>query len=75
MRGEEIANTVIECMDEHHIPLDKIVSISTDGAKRRISVDKSDKDHGKLQSSKTFFRKLKISAPKIFVESSKEKNV
>ncbi|GFX93524.1 general transcription factor II-I repeat domain-containing protein 2 [Trichonephila clavipes] len=32
-RGEDIANAVIECMDKHHIPLDKILSISTDGAK------------------------------------------
>ncbi|PRD36724.1 UNVERIFIED_CONTAM: hypothetical protein NCL1_07663 [Trichonephila clavipes] len=32
-RGEDIANAVIECMDKHHIPLDKIVSISTNGAK------------------------------------------
>ncbi|GFV54231.1 uncharacterized protein TNCV_3467461 [Trichonephila clavipes] len=34
--GEDIANAVIECMDiiyKHHIPLDKIVSISTDRAK------------------------------------------
>ena len=28
-RGEDIANDVIECMDKHHIPFDKIVSIST----------------------------------------------
>ncbi|GFT02219.1 general transcription factor II-I repeat domain-containing protein 2A [Trichonephila clavipes] len=34
MREEEIANTVIECMDKHHIPLDKIVSISTDGGQK-----------------------------------------
>ncbi|GFU95341.1 dimer_Tnp_hAT domain-containing protein [Trichonephila clavipes] len=33
-RGEDIANVVIECMDKHHIPLDKIVSISTDRAKK-----------------------------------------
>ncbi|XP_071035384.1 general transcription factor II-I repeat domain-containing protein 2-like [Parasteatoda tepidariorum] len=32
-RGEDTANAVIECMDKHHIPLDKIVSISKDGAK------------------------------------------
>ncbi|GFW29650.1 uncharacterized protein TNCV_3935181 [Trichonephila clavipes] len=32
-RGENIANAVIECMDKHHIPLDKIGSISKDGAK------------------------------------------
>ncbi|GFT17107.1 hypothetical protein TNCV_4738341 [Trichonephila clavipes] len=32
-RGEDIANTVIECMDKQHIPLDKIVSILTDGVK------------------------------------------
>ncbi|GFS72466.1 uncharacterized protein TNCV_2116151 [Trichonephila clavipes] len=31
-REEDIVNTVIECMDKH-IPLDKIVLISTDGAK------------------------------------------
>ncbi|GFV96354.1 uncharacterized protein TNCV_2869321 [Trichonephila clavipes] len=39
-RGEEIANTVIESMDKHHIPLDKIVSISTDGAKSMTGVRK-----------------------------------
>ncbi|GFW11328.1 general transcription factor II-I repeat domain-containing protein 2 [Trichonephila clavipes] len=33
--GEDIANAVIECMDKHHIPLDKTVSISTDGAKTK----------------------------------------
>ncbi|GFV58439.1 transposable element Tcb2 transposase [Trichonephila clavipes] len=32
-RGEDIVNAVIECMDKHHIPLDKVVSILTDGAK------------------------------------------
>ncbi|GFV69501.1 SCAN domain-containing protein 3 [Trichonephila clavipes] len=32
-RGEDIANAVIECMDKHPIPLDKILSISTDGVK------------------------------------------
>ncbi|GFW80497.1 uncharacterized protein TNCV_2415991 [Trichonephila clavipes] len=32
-RGEDIANAVIECMGKHHIFLDKIVSISTNGAK------------------------------------------
>ncbi|GFW04564.1 putative transposable element [Trichonephila clavipes] len=31
--GEAIANTVIGCMDKHHIPLDKTMSISTDGTK------------------------------------------
>ncbi|GFU66172.1 uncharacterized protein TNCV_2858451 [Trichonephila clavipes] len=30
--GEDIANDVIECMDKHHIPFDKIMSISIDGA-------------------------------------------
>ncbi|GFX33123.1 protein ZBED8 [Trichonephila clavipes] len=40
MRGEDIANAVIECMDKHHIPLDKIVSISTDGAKNMTGVRK-----------------------------------
>ncbi|GFX05939.1 protein ZBED8 [Trichonephila clavipes] len=39
-RGEDIANTVIECMDKHHILLDKIVSISTDGAKSMTGVRK-----------------------------------
>jgi hypothetical protein len=39
-RGEDIANAVIECMDKHHIPLDKIVSISTDGAKSMTGVRK-----------------------------------
>jgi hypothetical protein len=29
-RGEDIANAVIECIEKHHIPLDKIVSISTE---------------------------------------------
>ncbi|CAK6435131.1 unnamed protein product [Pipistrellus nathusii] len=29
--GEDIANAVIECIQKHHIPLDKIVSVSTDG--------------------------------------------
>ncbi|GFS69276.1 HTH La-type RNA-binding domain-containing protein [Trichonephila clavipes] len=41
-RGENIANAVIECMDKHHIPLDKIVSISTDGAKSKTGVRKGD---------------------------------
>ncbi|GFV06866.1 uncharacterized protein TNCV_2282641 [Trichonephila clavipes] len=39
-RGEDITKTVIECMDKHHIPLDKIVSISTDGFKSMTSVRK-----------------------------------
>ncbi|GFW75578.1 SCAN domain-containing protein 3 [Trichonephila clavipes] len=39
-RGEYIANAVIECMDKHHIPLDKIVSFSTDGPKSMTSVTK-----------------------------------
>uniref|UniRef100_A0A8C4X7H4 HAT C-terminal dimerisation domain-containing protein n=1 Tax=Erpetoichthys calabaricus TaxID=27687 RepID=A0A8C4X7H4_ERPCA len=39
-RGEDIANAVIECMEKHHIPLDKIVSISTDGAKSMTGVRK-----------------------------------
>ncbi|GFU19337.1 general transcription factor II-I repeat domain-containing protein 2 [Trichonephila clavipes] len=38
--GEDIAITVIEHMDKHHIPLDKIVSISTDGTKRMTGVRK-----------------------------------
>ncbi|GFX03396.1 uncharacterized protein TNCV_4634081 [Trichonephila clavipes] len=38
--GEDIANAVIECMDKHHIPLDKNVSISTDGAKSMTCVRK-----------------------------------
>ena len=38
--GEDIANAVIECMDKHHIPLDIIVSISTDGAKSKTGVRK-----------------------------------
>ncbi|XP_059530961.1 general transcription factor II-I repeat domain-containing protein 2-like isoform X8 [Myotis daubentonii] len=37
-RGEDIANAVIECIEKHHIPLDKIVSISTDGSKSMTSV-------------------------------------
>ncbi|XP_036275872.1 general transcription factor II-I repeat domain-containing protein 2A isoform X2 [Pipistrellus kuhlii] len=36
--GEDIANSVIECIERHHIPLDKIVSISTDGAKSMTDV-------------------------------------
>ncbi|KAF0986691.1 hypothetical protein HZS_4606 [Henneguya salminicola] len=32
-RGECIANAVIEDMDKHHISLNKIVLISTDGGK------------------------------------------
>lgn len=32
-RGVDIANVVIECFEKHQIPLEKIVSISTDGAK------------------------------------------
>ncbi|GFT59507.1 uncharacterized protein TNCV_3406181 [Trichonephila clavipes] len=39
-RGEDITNAVIECMDKLHIPLDKIVSISTDGAKCMTGVRK-----------------------------------
>ena len=39
-RGEVIANAVIQCMEKHHIPLDKIVSISTDGAKSMTGVRK-----------------------------------
>ncbi|GFY33657.1 SCAN domain-containing protein 3 [Trichonephila clavipes] len=39
-QGEDIANAVIECMDKHHIPLDKSVSISTDGAKSMTGVRK-----------------------------------
>ncbi|GFS56028.1 general transcription factor II-I repeat domain-containing protein 2B [Trichonephila clavipes] len=35
-RGEDIANTVIVYMDKHPIPLDKIVSISTDGVKKAL---------------------------------------
>ncbi|XP_036181109.1 protein ZBED8-like, partial [Myotis myotis] len=37
-RGEDITNAVIECIEKHHIPLDKIVSVSTDGSKNMISV-------------------------------------
>jgi hypothetical protein len=37
-RGEDTANAVIECIEKHHIPLDKIVSISTDGAKSMTGV-------------------------------------
>ncbi|XP_067132473.1 protein FAM200C-like [Centruroides vittatus] len=32
---EDLANAVIECIEKHHIPLDKIVSISTYGAKTK----------------------------------------
>ncbi|GFX13325.1 uncharacterized protein TNCV_2907481 [Trichonephila clavipes] len=39
-RGEAFANAVIECMDKYHIPLDKIVSISTDGVKGMTGVRK-----------------------------------
>ncbi|GFV86119.1 hypothetical protein TNCV_671161 [Trichonephila clavipes] len=49
-RGEDIANAVIECMDKHHIPLDKIGSISTNGARsspprRGIMTPKGDAPH------------------------------
>ncbi|XP_036177180.1 general transcription factor II-I repeat domain-containing protein 2A-like, partial [Myotis myotis] len=37
-RGEDIANAVIECIEKHHIPLVKIVSISTDGSKSMTGV-------------------------------------
>ncbi|KAG8235195.1 hypothetical protein J437_LFUL014159 [Ladona fulva] len=46
-RGEDIGNAVIECMDKHHIPLDKIVSISTDGAKSMTGVRKGDQEQYK----------------------------
>lgn len=36
--GEDIANAVIECIEKHHIPLDKIFSISTDGAKSMTGI-------------------------------------
>ncbi|XP_065673851.1 general transcription factor II-I repeat domain-containing protein 2A-like [Hydra vulgaris] len=39
-RGEDIANAVIKCMDKHHIPLDKIVSILTDWTKSMAGVRK-----------------------------------
>ncbi|GFV96080.1 general transcription factor II-I repeat domain-containing protein 2A [Trichonephila clavipes] len=39
-RGEDITNAVIECMDKHHNPLDKIVSIPTDGSKSMTGVRK-----------------------------------
>ncbi|GFU06725.1 uncharacterized protein TNCV_4353061 [Trichonephila clavipes] len=39
-RGGDITNAVIECMDKHHIPFDKIVSISTDAAKSMTGVRK-----------------------------------
>ncbi|XP_065672029.1 general transcription factor II-I repeat domain-containing protein 2-like [Hydra vulgaris] len=39
-RGEDIANAVTKCMDKNHIPLDKIVSISTDVAKSMTGVRK-----------------------------------
>ncbi|GFU77834.1 uncharacterized protein TNCV_1138421 [Trichonephila clavipes] len=35
-RGEDIAIAVIECMDKHHIPLYKIMSISIDEAKKAL---------------------------------------
>uniref|UniRef100_A0A8C5PAV1 HAT C-terminal dimerisation domain-containing protein n=1 Tax=Leptobrachium leishanense TaxID=445787 RepID=A0A8C5PAV1_9ANUR len=37
-RGEDIANAVIGCIEKYHIPLDKIVSIATDGAKSMTGV-------------------------------------
>ncbi|CAK6438343.1 unnamed protein product [Pipistrellus nathusii] len=37
-RGEDIANAVIECIEKHHIPIDKIVSVSTDGAESMTGV-------------------------------------
>ncbi|GFV97446.1 uncharacterized protein TNCV_2039541 [Trichonephila clavipes] len=39
-REEDIVIAVIECMDKHHIPLDKIVSISTDEAISMTGVKK-----------------------------------
>ncbi|KAK4880600.1 hypothetical protein RN001_008746 [Aquatica leii] len=39
-RGEDIANAVVESMDKYHIPLEKIVSILTDGAKSMTGVRK-----------------------------------
>ncbi|XP_050516438.1 general transcription factor II-I repeat domain-containing protein 2-like [Diabrotica virgifera virgifera] len=39
-RGEDITNAVIDCMDKHNIPLNKIVSISTDGEKSMTGVRK-----------------------------------
>lgn len=38
--GEDIANAVIECVEKHSIPLNKIVSISTDGEKSMTGVRK-----------------------------------
>ncbi|KAG8453209.1 hypothetical protein GDO86_000003 [Hymenochirus boettgeri] len=39
-RGEDIANAVIQCIEKYHIQLDKIVSISTDGAKSMTGIRK-----------------------------------
>lgn len=39
-RGGNIANSVIECMDKYHIPLDKIVPISTNEAKSMTGIRK-----------------------------------
>lgn len=36
----DIANGIIEYVQKHHIPLDKIVSVSTDGAKSMTRVRK-----------------------------------
>ncbi|GFV91677.1 dimer_Tnp_hAT domain-containing protein [Trichonephila clavipes] len=56
-RGEGIANAVIECMDKHHFPLDKIVSISTDGTKSMSKVRKGTATAGSdvVQSGRPIF--------------------
>ncbi|GFW02930.1 general transcription factor II-I repeat domain-containing protein 2B [Trichonephila clavipes] len=51
MRGEDIANAVIECMDKHPIPFDKIVSISTDGAKKALCAQTFPDEIGKVMES------------------------
>ncbi|XP_031331198.1 general transcription factor II-I repeat domain-containing protein 2-like [Photinus pyralis] len=39
-RGEDIADAVIKCMQKHEIPLNKIVSIATDGARSMTGIRK-----------------------------------
>ncbi|GFW58039.1 protein smoothened [Trichonephila clavipes] len=53
MHGEDIAKVIIECMDKHHIPLDKILSISQQmGPKLKLLI---------ITNSKNFYLKWKVS--------------
>ena len=40
LRGENIAKAVIECTNKYNIPLDKILSVSTDGDKSMAGIRK-----------------------------------